>query len=397
MRDYRATLRKEALAETRDLVFANKIRTIICGSVIFSATGVAQYLSGAQTKAEMVSYFVAGGFGLAMTILAFAVVFLYFFLYEVPKRRLARALLKITEAESERNTAREELKAFKQSQANEADKTVQECFAKTVEAIKGDVGFTFNALWLASGHLLPSNDLVVRVCDRLVEQGYHHPFTGLKAYVLDSEYLAFLHYVKYHAENEDIIPGKGHTYLHAAERWRKRQGHPEPPNEDSLTMLFAKTLEIQPLPKRESKGLKVSVDEAKLKDVQNDPIKLSIATTRLIFLNDGPTKRTILVIEFLYAAPEKVWDGHYETFRAYRSDDSPFETLPVDSGSEVVLVLKSYFIPTELTEAATAQISVKIVSSDGKSGSSSKIIPLITIIDKDGYSPNTPKRLSLDE
>jgi len=377
MQDYGSTLRKEALAETRDFVLANKAGTVICGLLIFSATGFVEYLCGAQTKAEMVSYFVAGGFGLAMTVLAFALVFFYFFLYEVPKRRLATALGKVIEVEGERDASREALEAYKRSQANEADKAVQKCFGKATAILGDESIFPFNALAKAEADLLAANEQVLEVCERLAQNGYVHPFSGLAGYVDESEYLGFLNYVRHHNDNAYLDPYDGIGYLEAAERWRHRQGHPEPQGEQSLKMIFNKVFgNTAPTGARSTKGLKASI-ESGIENVtpfqsrEDKPNKWHI-TARVIFVNTGKLQSTVLAAQFVYQDPDRTHSATWELLGGTRyegtDDIDPGKPIVINpDGSEVVANYR-FFASPEKVERDGGEFGLMFTVSDGKGG-----------------------------
>ncbi|HEY2714570.1 MAG TPA: hypothetical protein VGI60_18820 [Chthoniobacterales bacterium] len=105
---------------------------------------------------------------------------------------------------------------------------VDECFDETIAFLKGFNGrpkamATFHALYSAKAYQLKDNNQVGEVCNRIVDTGYLHPFSGLEKCVHDEERLEFLKWA--HPRPRKFLE-KGADYVVAAMEWAELKGRP---------------------------------------------------------------------------------------------------------------------------------------------------------------------------
>jgi hypothetical protein len=310
------------------------------------------------------------------------------------------------EAERRETTLDKELTSLRDKTLSEEQLRANECFEMATTLLKDEEVFSFHALFKAGGHL-PSNDLVVAVCNRLVENGHFHPFSGLASYVLESEYSQFLEYVRYHADNTHLNPSEGIAYLNSARTWLKKQGRPEPPLDQSLDMIFNTVFEhTNPRGKIPTKGLKVSIEPyienttpiAHRGHIFND----WQLTARVIFINTGKVQRTVLGAQFVYCEPNGPLSYRLLGGVRYEGGNDSDATTPIvinPDGSEVVVSYRTFLDYLD-AEKPNGKFGIMITASDGKGGPSRDTFVMLITVRRNGHINHTLKRplnVSLDE
>lgn len=320
--------------------------------------------------------------GIAVIVI---ILYLIYAPYRIQKDKLKSALGDISKAKFQ-------LKELAEAGSNKA----HDCFKKAAELLKsGDEDFPFRALCKADVHLLERNDLVIEACNHLMAYEYDDPFAGLDEYVPEADRHAFLKWLHF---SQRFDGRKGTDYLLAAEAWRVKHGYPTPSATASLSLLFSKVLSnVPPLDRKKLKrGLKVSVFGVGIEDLEKVRFNANV-----MFVNDGPTQRTVFGVSFSYQYPTgDLADGKFPV-KAIRQDGDSNATIILNSNTELSVKYQGTFPPT-LFKRDGATIDILITVSDGDGHVRAKMIPAVTIKEppKEGgvrYSHKGAHPISMDE